>query len=45
MDHVSSPAQGPQANETGQVVIEHGLRILEPLQLGSCLVVVECAQR
>ena len=43
MQEVSCPGEGSQTQQTSQVVVEHRLNVLEPLQLGSCLVVVEDA--
>lgn len=44
MDQVTRPGQGTQTKQTGQMVVEHRLNVLEPLELGSCLVVVEDAR-
>ena len=41
VQQVTCPGQGPEPEQTGQVVVEHRLNVLEPLQLRSCLVVVE----
>jgi len=44
VDQVTRPGQGTQTKQTGQMVVEHRLNVLEPLELGSCLVVVEDAR-
>ena len=43
MNQVSCPGQGSQPKQTSQVVVEHRLNVLEPLQLWCCLVVMENA--
>ena len=43
MQEVTCPRQGAQAKEASQMVVEHRLNVLEPLELGGCLVVVEDA--
>ncbi len=43
MQQVTSPGKRSQAEQTGQVVVEHRLNVLEPLELWSCLVIVEDA--
>ena len=43
MQKVTCPGQRTQTQQTGQMVVEHRLNVLEPLQLGCCFVVVEDA--
>ncbi len=44
MQQVSCPGERSQTEQAGQMVVEHRLNVLEPLELGSCLVVVEDAR-
>ncbi len=45
MDLVTCPREAAQTQQTSQVVVEHGLKLLEPLKLGSPFVIVEPARK
>ena len=41
MEEVPCPGKGTQAQQASQMVVEHRLNVLEPLQFRSCLVIVK----